>query len=102
MLGAGGAMRATGWRATATRFNNCVEDSINQTRAEFSRAREGRAGAVGQRSDPRSDRPAGAACWPPSPILFRELLFGEFWFGANAGARAFAAIDHAAPASAAS
>ena len=25
MAGAGGAMRATGWRATATRFNNCGE-----------------------------------------------------------------------------
>ena len=23
---------------------------------------------VGQQSDPQSDRPAGAACWPPSPI----------------------------------
>ncbi len=29
----------------------------------------------GQRSDPRSDRPAGAACWPLSPILFRGILF---------------------------
>ena len=24
---------------------------------------------VGQQSDPQSDRPAGAACWPPSPLL---------------------------------
>ena len=23
---------------------------------------------VGQQSDPQSDRPAGAACWPPSPV----------------------------------
>ena len=49
---------------------------INQTRAELSRARGARRpSAVGQRSDPRSDRPAGAACWPPSPIPSREILF---------------------------
>ena len=24
---------------------------------------------VGQQTDPQSDRPAGAACWPPSPLL---------------------------------
>ena len=52
------------------------------TLAPNPRAREGRADPAnsfswksGQRSDPRSDRPAGAACWPPSPILFRGILF---------------------------
>ena len=48
---------------------------IDQTRAQSSRARGARRpSAVGQRSDPRSDRPAGA-CWPPSPFLFRGILF---------------------------
>ena len=74
--GAVGAVRATGWRATALRFNNCGEQQIDHTRAELSRARGARRpSAVGQRSDPRSDRPAGAACWPPSPIPSREILF---------------------------
>jgi hypothetical protein len=41
---------------------------------------------VGQQSDPQSDRPAGAACWPPSPFL-------EFGLGANDGARAIGATD---------
>ena len=36
---------------------------------------------VGQHSDPQSDRPAGAACWPPSPLL-------EFGLGAGAAAAA--------------
>ena len=36
---------------------------------------------VGQQSDPQSDRPAGAACWPPSPLL-------EFGLGAGAAAAA--------------
>ena len=31
MAGAGGAMRATGWRATATRFNNCGEGGNAET-----------------------------------------------------------------------
>ena len=35
---------------------------------------------VGQQSDPQSDRPAGAACWPPSPLL-------EFGLGAGAPPR---------------
>ena len=40
---------------------------------------------VGQPSDPQSDRPAGAACWPPSPLL-------EFGLGAGAVAAATAAM----------
>ena len=36
---------------------------------------------VGQQTDPQSDRPAGAACWPPSPLL-------EFGLGAGAAAAA--------------
>ena len=38
MAGAGGAMRATGWRATAIRFNNCGEGAA-LTYAALTRAR---------------------------------------------------------------
>ena len=65
---------------------------INQTRAQSSRARGARRPIdVGQRTDPRSDRPAGAACWPAVANSFSRIVVGRFRFGANAGARAFGA-----------
>ena len=45
---------------------------VNLYGAESPRAREAGADtpSFGQQTDPRSERPAGAACWPPSPIPF--------------------------------
>ena len=58
IAGAGGAMRATGWRATAPRFNNCGEEPWHRS---LSGAR-----ARGQRRaceiDLRGALPAPAAC----------------------------------------
>ena len=64
---------------------------------------------VGQPSDPQSDRPAGAACWPPSPLTMgathrqvpkRPPQNGRarFQLGANDGARAIGATADAAAA----
>ncbi len=45
---------------------------VNLYCADFrARAREAEpSDALRQQTDPRSERPAGAACWPPSPIPF--------------------------------
>ena len=68
----GGAARARGSCATAPRFNNCVEGPRLPLWGRFlARACEAEpSDALRQQTDLRSERPAGAACWPPSPIPF--------------------------------
>ena len=58
LAGAGGAMRATGWRATAIRFQQFGEAALTVL-ARISRAREGRGADAGGRR--RRDASYGVA-----------------------------------------
>ena len=57
------AVQLPGDRKQAALKDQRFEPPVDLCRANSSRART-------RRSDPRSERPAGAACWPPSPISF--------------------------------
>jgi hypothetical protein len=91
MAGAGGAMPATGRRATAIRFQQFGEGgSVDHILCPHARARGGRAGRlsrIGRGCTEQSDRlePPGrrGGCWLTSPFLFSGIVVGRFWFGAT-------------------
>ena len=93
IAGAGGAMRATGWRATTIRFQQFGEGgSVNQACCGHARARGGaNSSALGQQTDLLDLLgPAGrrCGCWPTSTVLFSGIVVGRFgggrWIGADA------------------
>ena len=67
--------------------------SVKLIRSHFPRAREGRPSDVGQQSDPRSDRPARAACGGVAADRRRHFFFAELLLADSGSGRRWSSGD---------